>query len=108
MTTLFIIAPIVLFISEQIEVTRSKTDNQPVGFFWKGKKTSIIEILAAWQDWRFSQGVSRANWKQRRHRNYYQVKCNDDKVYEIYLDRTAGEEWFLYRILGRQDIENGR
>jgi hypothetical protein len=97
-----------LFISEPIEVTIDEKLRTPVEFTWRGQSLGITEIIVAWQDWNFAGGVSKPTWRQRRHRNYYQVKCDDQIIYEIYLDRgLAGEpKWFLYRII-EDAVEGG-
>ena len=94
-----------MFISETIEVKQDKTDRRPIEFIWRGKPKYIREILTQWQDWGFAGGVKRGDWKQRRHRNYYQVECDDGKIYEIYLDRKDTDKlcWYLYRII--DDLE---
>ncbi len=91
-----------MFVSEAIKVTRDKKDNTPVEFFWRGQRKQITRIISTWQDWGFSEGVFKAGWRQRHHRNYFKVECNDNKVYEIYLDRKTEDKpiWVLYRIIG--------
>jgi hypothetical protein len=73
----------------------------PVEFIWKGQARKIEEIIISWQDWGFSGGTHKATWRQRHHRNYFQVRCDDKLTYEIYLDRGIADEpkWFLYRII---------
>jgi len=94
-----------VFISETIKVKQDKTDRQPIEFIWRGKPKHIVEIITEWQDWGFSAGVTKANWKARRHRNYYRVLCDDKRTYEIYLDRQDLDNltWYLYRVV--DDIE---
>jgi hypothetical protein len=90
-----------VFISETIKVKQDKTNRLPVEFIWRGEPRHIVEIIAEWQDWNFPAGVSKADWRARRHRNYYRVLCDDNKTYEIYLDRQDIEKltWYLYRIV---------
>jgi len=90
-----------VFISEAIEVKQDKDDRRPVEFTWRGQPKHITPIISEWQDWGFPAGVAKADWKQRRHRNYYRVECDDGNTYEIYLDRKDIESktWFLYRII---------
>ena len=94
-----------MFISETIEVKRDKTDKRPVEFIWRGKPRYIRQIVAEWQDWGFASGVHKADWRQRRHRNYYRVKCDDGCIYEIYLDRKTAQQltWYLYRTVEDED-----
>ena len=90
-----------MFISESIKVTVDDKFRMPVEFTWRGRSRKITEIITTWQDWKFAAGVSKPDWRQRRHRNYYQIKSDDNQIYEIYLDRGAAGEptWFLYRII---------
>jgi hypothetical protein len=76
----------------------------PVEFIWRGEVKRISEIVISWQDWGFPGGSHKKSWRQRRHRNYYQVLGEDKCLYEIYLDRgTDGEpKWFLYRIIDNE------
>jgi hypothetical protein len=94
-----------VFISESIEVTRDENDKSPVGFVWRDQSKTITKIISEWQDWGFASGVHKADWRQRRHRNYFRVECDDGGTYEIYLDRktTGKSSWHLYRI-----IDNGK
>lgn len=94
-----------MFISEQIQVTLREDDRSPVEFVWRGQPRKIKRIIAEWQDWGFASGVTRANWRQRHHRNYFRAECDDGKIYEIYLDRKTpeGQAWFLYRVLASSD-----
>ena len=103
LTILYILAALVLFISEQIEVVRDLTDNTPVQFAWRKQKKVVTKIIAACQDWGFSPGVYRSNWRLRRHRNYFKLLCNDQNIYEIYLDRKIIDKprWFLYNIIDK-------
>jgi hypothetical protein len=90
-----------LFISEPIEIEVDPQTKMPIELIWRKKAIKIIEVVLSWQDWGFAGGVHKANWRQRHHRNYYQLKGDDQHVYEVYLDRgIAGEpKWFLYRII---------
>jgi len=95
-----------MFISEPIEVEKDPDKNEPSLFIWRKKQKRITGILLSWQDWKFSSGASKANWRQRRHRNYYQVECDDNSICEIYNDRKSvdKQEWFLYRIIQKSGI----
>ena len=90
-----------MFISESIKVEKDKNDKTPVGFVWRGVSKGVTRVISEWQDWGFAPGVHKANWRQRRHRNYFRVECNDGKTYEIYLDRKTSDKptWYLYRII---------
>ena len=94
-----------MFFSEPIEVVCDST-NMPQSFLWRKRSYRITEILSCWQDWGFSPGVFKADWRGRRHRNYYQVECDDETIYEIYLDRQSvnDKSWFLYRSIDKSDL----
>jgi hypothetical protein len=89
------------FLSEKIQVTIDKAKRAPASFVWNKKEYIISEIIAAWHDWGFSEGASKARtWRLRHHRNYYRVQTSGDEVFEIYLDRKSKREegeWFLYQ-----------
>jgi hypothetical protein len=93
-----------LFVSEQIEVKTDSESRMPVEFIWRGQIKSVKSIVTGWQDWKFPGGVHKPTWRQRRHRNYYRVLCDDRRFYEIYLDRGIENEpkWFLYRIIDNE------
>ena len=90
-----------MFISEPIKVKQDKDSRLPVEFIWRGKPKIVTSVVSEWHDWGFSSGVHKADWKQRRHRNYFRVECDDNSIYEIYMDRKTPEkpEWFLYSII---------
>jgi len=93
-----------LFISEQIEVKADLESRSPVEFIWRGQTKVVKEIITSWQDWNFPGGIHKPSWRQRRHRNYYQLLCDDGVLYEIYLDRAVDNEpkWYLYRIIDNE------
>jgi hypothetical protein len=90
-----------VFVSEPIEVERNPTDKTLAGFTWRGQPRKVVKTIATWQNWGFPGGVHKGTWRMRHHRNYYRVECDDNKIYEIYLDRKTSENpvWILYRIL---------
>lgn len=90
-----------MFISEQIQVVIDKDERLPVEFVWRGQSKIVTRVVSHWHDWGFASGVYKADWRQRRHRNYFRVECDDGKTYEIYLDRKTAEQqtWILYRII---------
>lgn len=106
LTILYILASLVLFILEQIEVIRDLRDNTPVQFIWRKQRKVVTRIIAAWQDWGFPSGVYKTNWRLRRHRNYFKVLCDARKIYELYLDRKNADEprWFLYSVINEKNM----
>ena len=89
------------FHSEQIEVVRGGKSKEPTSFIWKRKDYKIKEILESWADWGFPPGSpKKKSWRLRHHRNYYKIKTEDGKIFEIYFDRKTKKEegeWVLYR-----------
>ena len=91
--------------SEKISVTcESESDDspsRPVAFTWRKQEFRIAEILSSRQDWGFPAGApKRKAWNLRRHRNYFKVRTECGRVFEIYMDRKTPElTWALYREL---------
>ena len=87
--------------SEKIDVECEGEPAQPVSFIWRDEEFRIEEILRAWQDWGFPAGAPRRKaWNLRRHRNYFKVRTECGRVFEIYMDRKTPEfVWVLYREL---------
>lgn len=89
------------FISEPIEVQAGDNLTAPASFVWQGRNFRVLAVVESWQDHGFgaTHPVAR-NWRTRRHRNYYRVRAEDGRLYELYLDRGAGQRrWYLYRCL---------
>lgn len=87
--------------SEKIEVKCEGELLRPVSFRWSDEEFRIDKILRSWQDWGFPAGSPRRkNWRLRRHRNYFKVRTESGRVFEIYMDRKTSEPtWILYREL---------
>ena len=85
--------------SEEIEVECEGEPSSPVSFMWRGEEFRIEEILRSWHDWGFPAGAPRRkNWRLRRHRNYFKVRAEGGRIFEIYMDRkTPQHTWVLYR-----------
>ncbi len=87
------------FISQPIDVTEAPSPRRPAKFLWNGVEYEIEEIIAQWQDWHFSAGVSARNWRSRHHRNCFRVRTSDGSVFELYLDRGTklnDGKWYLH------------
>jgi hypothetical protein len=95
----------VVLYSEKISVTcESESDDapsQPVAFTWRKQEFRIAEILSGRQDWGFPAGAPKKKvWNLRRHRNYFKVRTECGRLFEIYMDRKTPElTWVLYREL---------
>jgi len=86
------------FISKPIEVVEDSSPRRPRSFVWDGTEYVVEKIIAQWQDWNFSAGAKKRDWRSRRHRNYYHVRATDGSEFELYLDRGAsllGASWYL-------------
>ncbi len=89
------------FYSEPIDVVFTSRPRQPASFVWRGREYKVAAVEAAWQDHGCGTLSPRhANWRLRRHRNYYRVRTDDGRLYDLYLDRSGGKRtWMLYREL---------
>ncbi|MCX7795615.1 MAG: DUF6504 family protein [bacterium] len=88
------------FICEKIEVIYDRENLTIKGFIWRNREYKVLEILSAWQDWKFPSSLSgKRTWLQRHHRNYFVVKTDTSEVFQIYLDRKGNKrEWILLKI----------
>jgi hypothetical protein len=83
------------FIAEEVEVRFTDKPGPPVSFIWRGQEYRITEILGARQQLDFKRA-----WWRRRHRDYYLVKTDDKRIFELYFHRGPGRRyWVLYREL---------
>ena len=86
-------------ISEDIQVTTARDERglmAPASFTRKGREYRIAKVLRQWVDAGFTPGERHRTWLTRRHRNAFRVLCDDDRIYEIYLDRSGGRRiWHL-------------
>jgi len=78
------------FISEEIQVLSADSPRRPLEFTWRDRRYRVVKIVSSWLDWGFPAGSpKRTNWRLRRHRNCFLLQADDDRLYEIYLDRSA-------------------
>lgn len=87
------------FVSQPVTVTESESPRRPKSFVWEGVEYVVEEIIAQWQDWKFSDGAATRNWRSRRHRNCFHVRTTDGSEFEMYLDRgtkLTGGKWYLH------------
>ncbi len=91
------------FYSEPIEVQCAGEPLVPVSFMWRDAEYRVQAILSSWQDFRFPGGAPRRKtWRLRHHRNYYVVRTEDGRQFELYLDRKGPVlAWVLYREVER-------
>ncbi|MCY0877364.1 MAG: hypothetical protein OWU84_00200 [Firmicutes bacterium] len=79
------------FISEPVAVHYDER-HQLRAFQWQGRTFAVAEI---WSDVRTPD--FRGRWWQRRHRRRVVVRTEDNRWFELYVQRPG--EWVLYREL---------
>lgn len=83
------------FIAEEVEVRFIERPGPPHSFVWRGKEYKITEILSTRRELDFKPA-----WWRRRHRDYYLVRTDDGRAFELYFHRGPGRRyWVLYREL---------
>lgn len=88
-------------IAVECESESEDAPSRPVSFKWRKQEFRIDEIISGRQDWGFPAGApKRKVWNLRRHRNYFKVRTECGRLFEIYMDRKTPElTWVLYREL---------
>ena len=81
----------------------SGVGGEPVRFKFQGEEHAVREVVRNWQDWGFSQGVFKKDFKSRRHRNYFEVRTDRGLHALIYFDRgvkpSSPRSWVIYQVL---------
>lgn len=75
------------FISEEIEMLEASEGGAPVRFHWRGEEHTITKTIREWQDWGHSAGTFKKSWKNRRHRNCFEILTDKNLHAMIYFDR---------------------
>jgi len=75
------------FISEEIKMIEVSDCGEPVSFRWRKVDHRVLEVLKYWQDWGHPAGAFKKSWKNRKHRNYFEVRTDSDYHLLIYFDR---------------------
>ncbi len=118
----FICEPITVEFDQEPALT--KKPGCPAEFTWRDRTHHIVEKLAEWHDYRrrgrMAHNMRPAHAAVARRvgswgvgRDYYRVRTEDGRVFDLYYDRApnhAGDrtgEWFLYREMGEEDRELG-
>lgn len=87
------------FISAEIRMLETAEGGDPVRFLHAGREYRVAEIQSRWQDYGFSPAAIKRNWRNRRHRNYYEVLTEDGEHFLLYFDRGVKPEsprkWIL-------------
>jgi hypothetical protein len=87
------------FISEEIDMLETSDVGSPMRFRWRGEIYVVTDTVREWQDWGHTAGAHKKNWKNRRHRNYYEIIT--DKFFHglIYFDRgvkpSSPRKWII-------------
>ena len=90
-----------MFIGESVSVEQAVGGLSPARFVWREQVFDVREILHTWSDWKFGEGSHTRSWRNRRHRNYFQVRTESGD-FELYVDRgVRGERhvWILAQTL---------
>ena len=86
------------FIGDEIKVFFAKKPGPPTSFVWRGAEHKITEVKDVRRVLDFQE-----NWWRRKHRDYYVVKTETGKTFEVYFHRGPGRKyWVLYRKLEDQ------
>lgn len=87
------------FLSEKVTMIETSTGGEPVRFSFRDAEHRVTQIVRQWQDFGFSPVTHRKNWRNRRHRNYYEVKTDQDAHLLLYFDRgvkpSSPRQWYV-------------
>ncbi len=87
------------FLSEEIDMIETSDGGEPVCFRWKNSDHRIVKIVRHWQDWGHSEGTHKKSWKNRRHRNYFEIRTDRKLHGLIYFDRgvkpSSPRQWVI-------------
>lgn len=80
------------FIGEETDVLETAEGGQPIRFSFRGGEHRVVEIMSQWQDYGFSPAANKRDWRNRRHRNYYEVRTDQGAHLLLYFDRGVKPE----------------
>jgi len=88
------------FYGERIKVETVKQSFHPSAFVWHGQGYAINKIIHSWPDSRYAKSTpNKRDWRLRHHRNYFVVRTDGGRVFNIYHDRGVKKEsprvWIL-------------
>ncbi len=75
------------FISEEIEMLETSEVGEPVRFIYRNEAHVVTDIIKDWQDWGHAAGTFKKSWKNRRHRNYFEIRTDCGLHLLVYFDR---------------------
>ena len=63
------------------------TGGDPARFRFRKEEHRVVEIRDQWQDYGHSPAAVKRTWRNRRHRNYYELRTDRGLRALIYFDR---------------------
>ncbi len=82
------------FIDEEVRVDAVEF-GLPKSFIWRGRRFEVVEVLSSRRQLDFKRA-----WWRRRHRDYFRVRTEGGRVFELYHHRGPGRRyWVLLREL---------
>ncbi len=83
----------VQLIAQEVEVRFAQKPGPPSAFVWQGQEYRVVEILSVRRELDF-----RRAWWRRRHRDWYRVKTDSGRVFDLYFHRGPGRPcWVLFQ-----------
>jgi hypothetical protein len=86
-------------VGEEIEMIESSDGGEPLSFRWREQEHRVVSIIKSWQDWGHSSAAHKKSWKNRRHRNYYELKTDLGLHGLLYFDRgvkpSSPRKWII-------------
>ena len=88
------------FYGERIKVETLNQSFYPSAFVWRGQRYVINRIIHSWPDSGYAKSTpNKRDWRSRHHRNYFVVRTDSERVFNIYHDRGVKKEsprvWIL-------------
>ena len=75
------------FLSQAIAMLETSAGGDPARFRFRKEEHRVVEILEQWQDYGHSSAAIKRTWRNRRHRNYYELRTDRGLHALIYFDR---------------------
>ena len=97
------------FFGKRVDVVTDEGSPNPTELAFEGEIHAVSEILLMWRDYSFPSNFRRHSWWQRRHRNYYRLRTNQERIFQLYFDRGTGKKsdgpvrrWYITREFSQQ------
>ncbi len=75
------------FLSEPLEMLETAAGGEPVRFRCRQIEHRVTSLIRQWQDFGFSAAAQKRDWRNRRHRNYYEIRTDQEAHLLVYFDR---------------------